>query len=242
MQTSNRVNQQLAQQQWHDLYQIYHQQLGWQVELIEPVAGLPDMVFTANGGLVIEGLVALPNFRHCDRQPETEHFSSWFEGHGYQQQLQPRYNFEGEGDALVWGDYVLGGYPWRSSQLAHHELADYFKREVVGLQLTDARFYHLDTCLTPINQNTIAIYPAAFTPEAIAKLKKLTKKLIMADRADALAYGLNSICDGQNIVIPDRAKGLIEQYTRLGLTCWPSAISEFKKSGGGIKCLTLQLR
>ena len=242
MDTANQVDRQLAKKQWQDLYQIYQEQLGWQVSLIEPVEGLPDMVFTANGGLVVDGRVALPNFRHYDRQAETEHFAKWFRDHDYQEVLLPRYNFEGEGDALIWQEYILAGYPWRSTQLAHQELANHFQREVISLQLIDARFYHLDTCLTPIDQDTIAIYPAAFSSESIAKLKKLVKRLIMVEPDDALAYGLNAICQGKEIVIPDQAKGLIAEYTKLGFNCWPTAISEFQKSGGGIKCLTLQLR
>ena len=241
MKTSNPVEPQLATKQWQGLYNLYSQRLGWQVELIEPVAGLPDMVFTANGGLVIDKQVALPNFRHVDRQPETELFSSWFKSHGYVNHFSPRYNFEGEGDALVWGDYILAGYPWRSSQLSHLELAKRFKREVISLQLADARFYHLDTCLTPVDEDTIAVYPAAFTAEALTKIKTLAKRVIEASQADAAVYGLNAIADDRNIIISDKASGLIDSYQQLGFKCWPVAVSEFQKSGGGIKCLTLKL-
>lgn len=241
MKTANPVKPELAQRQWQELYDVYTNQLGWQVKLVEPVDGLPDMVFTANAGLVIDNRVALANFRHKDRQPESDYFKRWFESETYEQILQPEYNFEGEGDALVWNDYILAGYPWRSSQLSQPELGRFFKREIVGLQLTDARFYHLDTCLTPIDPTTLAIYTPAFTDESVAKLRRLVENLVETDQADAMAYGLNAISDGTNIVIPAAATGLIASYQKLGFKCWPVPISEFQKSGGGIKCLTLKL-
>ncbi len=94
MHTDNQVQQDVARQQWLALNGIYGK-LGWQVEHIDPVEHLPDMVFTANGALVIDHKVALPTFRAPDRQPETAHFKKWFEDHGYSEFLQPKYDFEG---------------------------------------------------------------------------------------------------------------------------------------------------
>src|ERR1700722_16363186 len=104
MHTDNQVNADLARMQWDSVHDAYTKKLGWEVELVEPVKGLPDMVFTANGALVIGSKVALPTFRSPDRQPETAYFRTWFEANGYSEFLQPKYDFEGEGDALVWND------------------------------------------------------------------------------------------------------------------------------------------
>jgi N-dimethylarginine dimethylaminohydrolase len=242
MHTDNQVDHKLAQKQWQQLYHIYTSQLGWDVELVNPVNHLPDMVFTANGALVIGGKVALPTFRAPDRQPETQYFKKWFEEKGYAEFLTPKYDFEGEGDALVWNDIIFMGYPWRSDKAAEGEVAEFFGKKVVSLQLANASFYHLDTALTIVDKETVAFYPPLFTEESLKKIKETVPNVIEASRADAYAYGLNAMSDGHNIVLSDQATGLIEQYKKRGMQVYPTPISEYQKSGGGVKCLTLELR
>ena len=242
MDTDNQVDTKLAKKQWDELYNIYTSKLGWDVELVDPVKNLPDMVFTANGALVIDGKVALPTFRAPDRQPETAHFKKWFEDKGYQEFLTPKYDFEGEGDALVWNDTIFMGYPWRSDKAAESELKEFFGKKVVPLQLANASFYHLDTALTIVDKETVALYPPLFTDESLRKIKEIVPNVIEVGKNDAYVYGLNAISDGHNIVMCDRATGLIEQYKKRGMQVYPVSIHEFQKSGGGVKCLTLELR
>lgn len=242
MDVSNQVNTNEAAKQWQKLYKIYTETLGWEVELIDPVQGLPDMVFTANGALVIDGKIALPTFRAPDRQPETAYFKKWFEEQGYREFLQPKYDFEGEGDALVWNDFIFAGYPWRSDKAAHMELAGFFGKKVLDIQLSDARFYHLDTCLTIVSEDTVALWPKAFTEESLKLIRETVPNVIEASDDDALVYGLNAMSDGKKIVVPEGANGLIESYRKNGMEVFPTPISEFQKSGGGVKCLTLELR
>lgn len=241
MHLNNQVDPNLAQKQWQQLYDIYASKLNWRVDLIEPQPKLPDMVFTANGGLVNKQKAMVASFRHPERQPETAYFKSWFENNGWSNVYQTSYNFEGEGDCLSWNNYLLIGYPWRSAQAAHRQIADYFQKEAISLQLVDARFYHLDTCLTPIDNQTIALYAPAFSDASLKLLEKIVPKIIKASKADAFAYGLNACSDGQNIVIPAGAKDLIKTYQKMGLRVFETPMSEFKKSGGGVKCLTLEI-
>jgi N-dimethylarginine dimethylaminohydrolase len=242
MHTDNQVDTHLAAIQWHRLYGIYTKQLGWDVQLVKPEKGLPDMVFTANGGLVYKDKVALPRFRAPDRQPETKKFEAWFKDAGYQDIFLPKYDFEGEGDALVWNDIIFAGYPWRSDHASHKELADFFDAKVISLQLADARFYHLDTCLTIVDEQTVALWPKAFTAEALKKIHEAVPHVIEATDDDALAYGLNAMSDTKNIVVPEGAHNLMQAYKEKGMNVFPTAISEYQKSGGGVKCLTLELR
>ncbi|HUD06598.1 MAG TPA: arginine deiminase-related protein [Candidatus Saccharimonadales bacterium] len=242
MSKDNPVDPELALQQWQAIYDIYTKQFGWDVKKIEPQQNLPDMVFTANGGLVIDGKVALPTFRAPDRQAETEHFNNWFYANGLQDFLEPKYDFEGEGDALVWNDLIFAGYPWRSDLASHSEIASFFDREVISLQLADARFYHLDTCLSIIDGDTVALWPEAFSVEALAKIHQTVPNVIEASEHDALAYGLNMPSDGTQVVVSEGAPDLANRLIELGKTVVTTSISEFQKSGGGIKCLTLELR
>ncbi|HLB66485.1 MAG TPA: arginine deiminase-related protein [Candidatus Saccharimonadales bacterium] len=242
MSKGNQVDTHLAQVQWHRLYQIYTQQLGWRVKLLEPQPHIPDLVFTANGGLVIDGKAALPTFRHPVRQPETVADEAWFKANDYTEILKPSNDFEGEGDALVWNDTIFGGYPWRSDQRSHQEIGEFFGKKVISLQLADARFYHLDTCLTIVDSETVALWPKAFTAEALKLVHDTVPNVIEASDKDALVYGLNAMSDSKNIVIPEGANGLIKIYKDRGMNVFPTPISEFQKSGGGVKCLTLELR
>ena len=241
MHTDNQVQKDLANQQWLQLNSIYGQ-LGWKVEHIDPIEHLPDMVFTANGALVINHKVALPTFRAPDRQPETAHFKQWFVERGYTEFLEPKYDFEGEGDALVWNDIIFAGYPWRTDRPSHAELAEFFEAKVVSLQLADGRFYHLDTCLTIVDEQTVTVWPPAFTAESLKLIRDIVPNVLEATEQDALAYGLNAMSDGKNIVLSDKATSLIDIYRQKGLNVFPTPISEFQKSGGGVKCLTLELR
>jgi len=242
MSTKNKVKSSDAMDQWNKLRDIYINDLKWDVEFINPVKKLPDMVFTANGALVIDGKVALPTFRAPDRQPETKLFRKWFEDNGYTEFLEPKYDFEGEGDALLWNDTLFAGFPWRSDQACHNELRDFFGIKLVSLQLADARFYHLDTCLTIVDKVTVAIWPGAFTEKSIKRIHEIVPNVIEASYEDTLAYGLNAMSDGKNIVLSDKAYGLIEKYRQKGMNVFTVPISEYQKSGGGVKCLTLELR
>ncbi len=242
MDKGNQVDTKLAGTQWQKLYKTYAETLGWDVQLIEPIKKLPDMVFTANGALVIDGKVALPRFRYAERQPETEYFRQWFEAAGYRDIFLPHNDFEGEGDALVWNDLIFAGHGFRSDKASHHELADFFDKKVIAIELKDPRFYHLDTCLTIVSNDTVALWPKAFSAESLSKIHELVPNVVEATDEDALVYGLNAMSDGKNIVIPQGAHGLIKQYGQRGMTVLPTSITEFQKSGGGVKCLTLELR
>jgi len=242
MHIDNPVNHDLAREQWQALHTIYTDRLGWNVNLLPPVPHLPDMVFTANGGLVIDGKVALPRFRQPERQDETRQFQAWFEEQDYAAVFMPRHDFEGEGDALLWNDVIFAGYPWRTDKPAHREIADFFGLRVVGVQLADPRFYHLDTALTIVDGSTVALYPPAFTEEGVRTIRSLVPTVIEATDRDAMAYGLNAISDGSSIVLSDRSVDLIRTYRALGMDVHPTPITEFQKSGGGVKCLSLELR
>src|SRR5690606_8348019 len=145
--------------------------------LIEQGEGLPDMVYTANGGFTLDGVAYIPRFRFVQRQGEEELFAAWFLDHGFEVR-RPETTNEGEGDFLLAGDVILAGRGFRSSEGSHAELAAVFGREVVSLTLVDPRFYHLDTALTVLDPvaaegetATIAYLPSAFDDASRAELE-----------------------------------------------------------------------
>jgi N-dimethylarginine dimethylaminohydrolase len=181
-----------AMRQWARLRQTYLD-LGHDVWTIEPVAGLPDMVFAANGGTVIGGTVLGARFRHPQRAREADAYLDWFRGSGYPDVRVPDRVNEGEGDILFTGRTVLAGYGFRSDQAAAAEVASVFGRPVVSLHLVDPRFYHLDTALCVLDGDTAMYYPAAFDDAGRAAIAEQFTELIEAKDEDAEVLGLNAV-------------------------------------------------
>lgn len=237
----NQVDQAKSQEQWDNLVAVY-KELGFRVELIDPVEHLPDMVFTANGGLVIDGKVMLARFRYPERQGETLHFKRWFNHHGLQRMYLPKHDFEGEGDCLFSHDVVFAGSGFRSSVYSHPEIEKYFGKKVVRLKLVDDRFYHLDTCFAPLDEKTVMFFPGAFDAPSRELIKENFERHIEADEPSAEAFGLNAVSNGKQVVLSSAAEGLMKTLREHGYEPIPVELGEFKKSGGGAKCLTLELR
>lgn len=241
MHTSDQPSDETAHQQWQKLHDIYTQQLGWDVKRITPVKGLPDMVFATDCCTIIDGKVLLSNFRYPQRQPETEQFEKWFRQNGYTQLRKANSFFEGGGDTLVFGDKIIAGHGFRSMPEAHKEMENYFDHEVISLKIVDPRFYHMDTSLAVLDDKTVAYFPGAIDEASQAKLKAAVPNLIEATEEEAIGFGLNVVSDGHNVICSDASASLLQKYRDAGFNIIGTPILEFRKSGGGVKCLTLEL-
>lgn len=238
------VDKKLAVRQWEAVYKTY-KKLGYQVKLIPPAPGLPDMVFAANGALVIDGKVFSTNFgEHAvERQEETPLYEEWFRTNGYAEIYRPQAPSEGEGDILYNGQVIFAGYGQnRSSQQSHGELAAFFDKETISMKLVDPRFYHLDTAMCPLDTKTVMYYPGAFDEEGRRELDRRFVTKIHASEEDAAGFGLNAVSDGENVVMSGAATKLMEQLREHGYNPIGQDMTEFRKSGGAVKCCTLELR
>jgi N-dimethylarginine dimethylaminohydrolase len=231
----------LAVAQWEWLRDLYVE-LGHRVELLAPVPGLPDMVFAANGAIMVHGQVLVARFRHTQRCAESAAYLDWFRARGYSRVRQAQWINEGEGDYLVAGRHVLAGSGFRTNSEAHVEAEEYFGVPVIGLTLVDPRYYHLDTALAVLDDDTVMYYPQAFSADSRALLAELYPDAIMASDADAEAFGLNAVSDGRHVVLPQAATGLIAQLREHGFDPIGADLSELLKGGGSVKCCTLELR
>ena len=235
------VDRDRAVAQWEALRATY-ESLGHTVELLEPVPGLPDMVFAANGGLVVGGRALGARFTHPQRTAEAPAHLARLRALGLELVVEPTHVNEGEGDFVVVGDRVLAGTGYRTDPGAHREAADVLGVEVLTLELVDPRFYHLDTCLAALDDTTIAYYPEAFSAAGQDLLDTLYPDAVRASRADAEVLGLNFVSDGRNVVLSQDAVGLAEQLRDAGFVPVPVDLSELLKAGGSVKCCTLELR
>ncbi|MBW8705042.1 hypothetical protein MBT84_36145 [Streptomyces sp. MBT84] len=76
------VDVDLARDQWQSLIHVYRDH-GHTVDTVEPVPGLPDMVFAANSAVVVDGRVFGSLFHAPERRPESLHYETWFKAAGY---------------------------------------------------------------------------------------------------------------------------------------------------------------
>nr|WP_037064631.1 dimethylargininase [Pseudonocardia acaciae] len=247
MDTTRPTDVALARRQWDRLREVYLE-LGHTVHVIEPRPELPDMVFAANGGLVIGGRALGARFAHPQRAAEAPAYLDWLRGHGLRSVTEAEHVNEGEGDFLVVdsGDererLVLAGTGFRTSANAHDEAQELFGLPVVSLRLVDPRYYHLDTALAVLDERTVAYYPGAFSAGSREVLRRLFPDAVLADAADAAVLGLNAVSDGRNVVLAERATGLAARLRERGFHTVGVDLSELLKAGGGAKCCTLEIR
>jgi N-dimethylarginine dimethylaminohydrolase len=234
------VDTELAVQQWRGLVDTYRR-LGHDVSQIEPVDGLPDMVFAANGATVANGRVYGAKFLHAERAAEGPAYLNWFRAAGFETH-DAQYTNEGEGDLLVAGSRLLAGTGFRTDPAAHAEAGKALGLPVVTLELVDPRYYHLDTALCVLGPDEIAYFPGAFSARSQAVLRDLYPDAIIATASDAAVLGLNAVSDGYHVVLPAEAADLAAVLLARGYQPVPVQLSELRKAGGGPKCCTLELR
>jgi N-dimethylarginine dimethylaminohydrolase len=229
-----------AVQQWSSLRDLL-QDLGHTVDVADPVAGLPDMVFTANAATVIDDRVLVAAFRHRERAPEADAYEAWFRVRGFPDVRRAAVVNEGQGDHLAVGDLLLSGSGFRTLADSHQETGTYLGRTVVPLTLVDPRFYHLDTALAVLDDQQIMYFPPAFCPRSRATLEALFPDAVIAGEADAVVLGLNAVSDGHHVVLPAAATALAAQLTAHGFEPVGVHLEELLNAGGGPKCCTLEI-
>ena len=234
------VDRALALEQWDGLKAAY-EALGHRVDVLPGVAGLPDMVFAANGALVVRGRALGARFTFPERTAEAPAHAAWLRAQGIDV-VVPEHANEGEGDFVVVGDVVLAGSGYRTDPGAHEQAAAVLGVEVVPLELVDPRFYHLDTCLAALDDHNVAYYPGAFSEASLAVLGERFPDAVVAGVHDAQVLGLNLVSDGRNVLIAPEAVELAARLASAGYVPAGVDLSELRKAGGGIKCCTLELR
>jgi lysine-ketoglutarate reductase/saccharopine dehydrogenase-like protein (TIGR00300 family) len=233
-----------AVEQWQELHQILKQHAI--VDLVPPQKGWPDLVFTANAGLVLGENVVLSRFLHKERQGEEPFFKQWFEENGYTVNELPKdLPFEGAGDALLdrEGRWLWAGYGFRSELDSHPYLAKWLDIEVLSLRLIDERFYHLDTCFCPLANGYLLYYPGAFDSYSnrLIEMRVAPEKRIALAEADAVNFACNAV-NVESIVIMNKASDALKtRLADVGFQVLETPLTEFLKAGGAAKCLTLRV-
>jgi N-dimethylarginine dimethylaminohydrolase len=241
---AGKVNLPVAKQQWQDFYSLL--QRFSKIRLMAPQPKVPDLVFTANAGLILGNNFIPSNFRHGERRLEEPIFLEWFQSNGYQVFSWPdSVYFEGAGDVLCQpGSNLLWvGHGFRTDPDAHVILKKEFQIEVISLRLVDPRFYHLDTCFCPLQDGSVMYYPSAFDAESLKLIEAHTdpENRIQVSDEDAIRYSCNAVLLGSNIIMNHASQKLQNQLENAGYAVHICLMTEFLKAGGANKCLTLDL-
>ena len=234
----------LAGTQWRALHDALARVAD--IEFMEPQPRLPDLVFTANAGFVLGDKAVPSHFMPHERRPEEPHLKEWFAKNGFDVHVLPDdIGFEGAGDCLIdrGGPWLWTGYGFRTEIEAHAYLANWFDREVVSIQLVDSRFYHIDTCLCPLSGGYLLYFPEAFDDESIARIEERVSpdRRVVVAAEDAANFSCNAMNVGEHIFGHHFSPELEQKLSALGFTVHQTPLTEFLKSGGSAKCLSLRL-
>jgi len=237
-----------ANNEW-ELVRSLFDQLGFKVHVIEDQEGLPDMVFSANQSLPFvdekgKGHVFMSIMHADQRKDEVPYLEQWFRQHGYEMHYFDEdkiSDFEGCGDA-IWhtGKRLLwGGYGYRSSKEAYTVVSDTYNVPVIALELVDEAFYHLDTCFCVLDEDTVLIYPEAFTDEGLEIITQVFDKVIHASKYEAEElFACNACCpDGRNVIIQQGCTDVNKNLRDAGFSVHEVSTYEYLKSGGSVFCM-----
>ncbi len=234
-------DQQRAAVQWNALRRLL-ETAGASVELQTPVQGLPDLVFTANAGLIYQNMAVLSRFRYPQRQGEQACDASWFGEHGFDvREIPGEWCFEGAGDALFCGETLFAGYRMRSDANGHQDLGRMLGVRAIPLELVDAYYYHLDTCFCPLAPSVAIVHRGAFDDYGLRVLDENIETLIPVHAEEARHFACNAVVIGNVVVTNTGCPQLHKALRSGGFDPWETPLDEFVKSGGSAKCLTLRL-
>jgi N-dimethylarginine dimethylaminohydrolase len=242
MDVNNPVDRDLALEQWWRLHDLLID-LGDKIDIVDAVPGLPDMTFAGDGGLVFGQTFIPSNFRHRERQGEVEHFRRWFSDHGFTiHAMPPGVIFEGLGDVVFHGVRALIGHGPRSDRRAVECLREMIPglQTIGAMEIVDDRYFHVAMALAFIDDQTAVYYPPAFTPESVDRLREAVGNPIPISDEDANEYfACNNLVIGSTVIIDGCTSELHRALAGAGYDVITCPMSEFKKSGGSLRCLVL---
>jgi len=243
MHTQVAPDRDLAYEQWRDLVANI-KRAGGTVQTMEPVEGLPDLVFTANAGL-INGRTFVPSkFKYPERQPEVIYNNAWFHAHDFtvaEFSSDPTLYFEGCGDAFMVNGQLVAGYGFRTELAAHAALARQLGVAYHSIKLVDDRLYHLDISFCPLDERHAIIAPVVWDKRSATDILQFIPEPLVLELDEALAFSANAIVVGKTVIMPSCSPRVGRILSKWGYEVCVSPVSEFLKAGGGVRCLSLPL-
>ncbi len=233
------VDTALAMRQWEGLRDVYRA-LGHQVDFVDPQPGLPDMVFAANGALVVGGKVLGAHFLSPERQPEAPAYRDWFDDTVSLRRDRP--------DEL--GERGRGRLPGprerhpRRHRIPHRAVARTWRRRSSSASPWSRCSWSTRASTTSTPRSLSSATTTSRTTRrrsrraAWRSCGACSRTRSRPTENDAMTFGLNSVSDGRNVVVPVESTNLTARLIERGYDPVPVELSEFRKAGGGPKCCT----
>lgn len=236
-----KVNVDLAKLQWNNLYKIIKKIAD--VVVMKSQTGVPDLIFTANAGVIAKDKFVVSNFKYAPRKNEEKFYTEIAHELNFDVLANFQFIFEGAGDALYAHNKLWCGFGYRTSLNGFDELSAVLNVVIKPLELVDDRFYHLDTCFCPLTNGYLMYYPGAFSKSANIEINACfdKEKIFIVDEQDAILFACNAVSIDNQIIVNSMSKDLEERLNAKGFEVHETALSEFMKAGGSAKCLTLKL-
>ena len=234
----NSPNRNLARSQWLALYQLL-ESFNAKVEVVTPV-NCPDLVFIADAGIIHNNTFVISNFKFNQRRAETPFWKSYFSDRFDLVEIDNNETYEGSGDSFISGDSLFCGYGFRTTAKAASYFCEKINLQPKLIELIDERFYHLDTCFSPLKNNNALIYPKAFSKKGLSDLENNFDCYEILEE-EALNFACNIVSFNNNIIINSGSTNTISTLERFDYLVNEVDLSEFIKAGGSAKCLTLKL-
>lgn len=242
MDVANKVDRSLAREQWDGLIATL-KALGDTIDYVAPDPRCPDMTFSGDGGLVVDTVFIPSNFRVEERRLEVDHYVRWFRERGYSiAEYDSDIHFEGLGDVVFHGKRAVFGFGVRSDRRSLELLRRFVPDLEVAceMRIVDDRFFHLAMALAMLDEDTALYYPPAFDAQSVARLEAALPRTIAASEEDACRYfACNNLVIGDKVLIDGATPELREALGAHGFEAVICPMSEFKKSGGSLRCLVL---
>ncbi|WP_375331729.1 dimethylarginine dimethylaminohydrolase family protein [Candidatus Tisiphia endosymbiont of Temnostethus pusillus] len=237
MSVQNKPNTNLAREQWNNLLQILK---SWDVK-VEVINGVvyPDFVFVADAGIIYNNSFILSNFKFPERKREIKYWKEYFEKEYEIVDVSEYGNFEGSGDSFIVKNSFVCGYGFRTSKKAAYKISEILDLKPIILELIDNNFFHLDTCFSVLNEDTILFYPNAFSKKSKEKIENNFNCLAIP-QSEALKFGCNIVSYKNKLILQQGCNKITSIVEKLGFKAYFINLSEFIKAGGGAKCLTLK--
>ena len=240
----HRSSRDLAFAQWKSMHNVLRSVAD--VRLLHPEPGCPDMAFLGHGALIHHGVAAVSSFDPPQRRAESTYLRRWLLSQGFLLWETPRETpFEGEGDVVFsdTGNALWAAHGVRTCRAAHRHIADAWHVPVTSLHLCDPRFYHLDTCFTPLSGGFLLYYPGAFDAPSLEAIEKAypADRRIAVSEEDATRMACCALNLGRSVFTGEISAELARRLFDADFDVVQLELSEFIKGGGGAKSLTLRL-
>ena len=235
------VDRDVAMAQWQGVVEAI-EAAGGRVQIMPAGPGLPDMVFTANAGVVDAGCFYAGPMLYPERAPEVDLASAWMLGAGFQVIRLPEATVqEGAGDALPFAGTLIAGLGQRSNRAAHEALRSYLSTPLLAVRLVDPRYYHIDLVFCPLDDRRAIVVPSMMDPVGARGVLDLIPEPLILDDSEAATFAMNSIVVDRKVIMPACPSRIGRQLERWGFDVVVAPVSEFIKAGGAVRCMSLPL-